>query len=60
MPNNIEKMIAGDIKYDDNLDNFKKIANIIDLSGSLETGNNKDLKKIDIFLNNLKELNAKN
>ena len=60
LPNNIEKMIAGDIKYDDNLDNFKKIANIIDLSGSLETGNNKDLKKIDIFLNNLRELNAKN
>ena len=60
LPNNIEKMIAGDIKYDDNLDNFKKIANIIDLSGSLETGNNKDLKKIDIFLNNLKELNAEN
>ena len=53
-------MIAGDIKYDDNLDNFKKIANIIDLSGGLETGNNKDLKKIDIFLNNLKELNAEN
>ena len=58
LPNNIEKMIAGDIKYDDNLDNFKKIANIIDLSGSLETEDNKDLKKIDIFLNNLKELNA--
>ena len=60
LPNNIEKMIAGDIKYNDNLDSFKKIANIIDLSGSLETGNNKDLKKIDIFLNNLKELNAEN
>ena len=60
LPNNIEKMIAGDIKYDDNLDNFKKIANIIDLSGSLETEDNKDLKKIDIFLNNLKELNAQN
>ena len=60
LPNNIEKMIAGDIKYDDNLDNFKKITNIIDLSGSLETEDNKDLKKIDIFLNNLKELNAQN
>ena len=60
LPNNIEKMIAGDIKYDDNLDNFKKIANIIDLSGSLETEDNKDLKKIDIFLKNLKELNAQN
>ena len=58
LPNNIEKMIAGDIKYDDNLDNFKKITNIIDLSGSLETEDNKDLKKIDIFLNNMKELNA--
>ena len=58
LPNNIEKMIAGDIKYDDNLDNFKKIANIIDLSGSLETEDNKDLKKVDTFLNNLKELNA--
>ena len=60
LPNNIEKMIAGDIKYDDNLDNFTKIANIIDLSGSLETEDSKDLKKIDIFLNNLKELNAQN
>ena len=60
LPNNIEKMIAGDIKYDDNLDNFKKIANIIDLSGSLETEDNKDLKKVDTFLNNLKELNAQN
>ena len=58
LPNNIEKMIAGDIKYDDNLDNFKKITNIIDLSGSLETEDNKDLKKINVFLNNLKELNA--
>ena len=60
LPNNIEKMIAGDIKYNDNLDNFKKIANIIDLSGSLVTGNNKVLKKIDIFLNYFRELNAKN
>ena len=42
------------------LQNLKKITNIIDLSGSLETEDNKDLKKIDIFLNNLKELNAEN
>ncbi len=60
LPNNIEKMIAGDIKYDDNLDNLRKITNIIDLSGSLETNDKKDLKKIDFFLNNLKELNAQN
>ena len=38
----------------------KKILDILDLSGSLETEDNKDLKKIDIFLNNLKELNAQN
>ena len=60
LPNKIEKMIAGDIKYDDNLDNLRKITNIIDLSGSLETNDKKDLKKIDFFLNNLKELNAQN
>jgi len=57
LPNNIEKMIAGDIKYDGELQNFQKIADIIDLSGSLETGDEKDLKKIDVFLNNLKKIN---
>ena len=57
LPNNIEKMIAGDIKYDGELQNFQKIADIIDLSGSLETGDEKDFKKIDIFLNNLKKIN---
>jgi len=57
LPNNIEKMIAGDIKYDSELQNFQKIADIIDLSGSLETGDEKDLKKIDVFLNNLKKIN---
>ena len=50
-------MIAGDIKYDSELQNFQKIADIIDLSGSLETGDEKDLKKIDVFLNNLKKIN---
>ena len=53
LPNNIEKMIAGDIKYDDNFDNLKKFAEIIDLSGSLETKDNKDFKKIDKFLNTI-------
>ncbi len=60
LPNNIEKMIAGDIKYNDKLDNFHKIADVIDLSGSLETNDKKDLKKIDFFLNNLRNFNVKN
>ena len=49
-------MIAGDIKINDNLENFKKIADIIDISGGLETSGVKDKSKIDIFLNNLNKL----
>jgi phosphoribosylanthranilate isomerase len=44
-------MIAGNIKVNDNLDNYKKIADIIDISGGLETSGVKDKSKIDIFLN---------
>ena len=53
---NKELMIAGNIKFDDNLKNFKKIANFIDLSGGLETSGLKDKSKIKIFLNNLYKL----
>ena len=53
---NKELMIAGNIKFDDNLKNFKKIANFIDLSGGLETSGLKDKSKIEIFLNNLNKL----
>ncbi len=53
-------MIAGDIKYNDNLDKYVKITDIVDLSGSLETSGKKDLKKINIFLKNLKKINDKN
>ena len=53
-------MIAGDIKYNDNLDKFVKITDIIDLSGSLETSDKKDLKKINRFLEKLKKVNDKN
>jgi phosphoribosylanthranilate isomerase len=60
LPNSIKKMLAGNIKYDEKLDNYAKIADIIDISGSLETLDKKDLKKIDIFLKNLKKLNDKN
>ena len=53
---NKELMIAGNIKFDDNLKNFKKIANFIDLSGGLETSGLKDTSKINIFLNNFKQI----
>ena len=53
---NKELMLAGNIKFDDNLNNFKKIANFIDLSGGLETSGLKDTSKIEIFLNNLNKI----
>ena len=43
-------MIAGNIQINDNLENYKKIADIIDISGGLETSGVKDKSKIDIFL----------
>ena len=49
-------MIAGNIQVNDNLDNYKKIADIIDISGGLETSGIKDKSKIDIFLNKVKRL----
>ena len=56
---NVKKdlMLAGDISIDDNLENYKKIANIIDISGGLETSGLKDISKIEIFLNKLKLIN---
>ena len=53
---NKELMLAGNIKYDDNLGNYKKIANYLDLSGGLETSGLKDRSKIEIFLNNLNKI----
>jgi len=50
-------MIAGNIQVNDNLDNYKKIADIIDISGGLETSGVKDKSKIDIFLNKVEQLN---
>ena len=52
---NKEIMIAGNIQLNDNLENFKKIADIIDISGGLETSGVKDKSKIDIFLNKIKQ-----
>jgi len=49
-------MIAGNIQVNDNLDNYKKIADIIDISGGLETSRVKDKSKIDIFLNKVEQV----
>jgi phosphoribosylanthranilate isomerase len=55
---NIDKpiMIAGNIHVNDNLENFKKIADIIDISGGLETSGVKDKSKINIFLNKIEKI----
>ena len=50
-------MIAGNIQINDDLENYKKIADIIDISGGLETSGVKDKSKIDIFLNKVKQIN---
>ncbi|MDA7733950.1 phosphoribosylanthranilate isomerase [bacterium] len=49
-------MIAGNIQVNDNLENYKKIADIIDISGGLETSGVKDKSKIDIFLNKVEQI----
>ncbi len=52
-----EVMLAGNISFDDNLEKFSKIADIIDISGGLESSGLKDISKIDFFLNNIKQIN---
>ena len=60
VPPTIKRMLAGNIQYNDNLEKFNKIADIIDLSGSLETRGEKDISKIKIFLKNLNKLKNEN
>ena len=60
VPKIIKTMLAGNIKYNQNLANFEKISDIIDISGSLETRKKKDVKKINIFLKNINKVNKKN
>ena len=50
---NKELMVAGNIKFDDDLKKYEKITNYIDLSGGLETSGLKDTSKINFFLNKL-------
>ena len=54
---NKELMLAGNIQIEDNLKNYKEIADIVDISGGLETSGLKDISKIDIFLNKIKQIN---
>ena len=53
---NTEIMLAGNIQIDDDLESFNKIADIIDISGGLETSWLKDISKINIFLNKIKQI----
>ena len=54
---NKEVMLAGNIQINDELEKFKKIADIIDISGGVETSGVKDISKIEIFLNKIKKIN---
>ena len=54
---NKELMLAGNIQIEDNLENYKEIADIIDISGGVETSGLKDISKINIFLNKIKLIN---
>ena len=54
---NKQIMLAGNIQIDDNLENYKEIADIVDISGGLETSGLKDISKINIFLNKIKLIN---
>ena len=54
---NKQIMLAGNIQIEDNLNNFKEIADIIDISGGLETSGLKDIAKINIILKKIKQIN---
>ena len=55
-----EVMLAGNIQINDNLEKYKKIADIVDISGGLESLGLKDTSKIEIFLNKMKNINNEN
>ena len=54
---NKEVMLAGNIQINDDLEKYKEIADIIDISGGVETSGLKDIYKIEIFLNKIKLIN---
>ena len=59
IPNHITKMIAGNISID-KLEKVSKLADIVDVSGALETNKVKDILKIKNFLNKIKRINNEN
>ena len=54
---NKDVMLAGNIQINDDLEKYKKIADIIDISGGLESSGFKDASKIEIFLTKLRDVN---
>ena len=56
VPKKIKKMLAGNIQYNDKLDKYSKMSDIIDISGSLETKGEKDISKINIFLEKINKI----
>ena len=59
IPNNFTKMIAGNITID-KLEYISTIADIVDVSGALETNKVKDINKIKKFLEKVKKINDEN
>ena len=59
VPNHIIKMVAGNVSVD-NLEKISKLADIVDVSGALETNKVKDIYKIKNFLSKLKKINDEN
>ena len=57
---NINKMVAGNIQFDDEIEKFKNICNYIDISGGIESSGLKDISKINTFLNKLEKINNEN
>jgi phosphoribosylanthranilate isomerase len=53
---NVTKMIAGNINID-KLEKISKLADIVDVSGALETNKVKDISKIKKFMNKVKQIN---
>ena len=59
VPKNVVKMIAGNINSQ-KLEKISKLADIVDVSGALETNKVKDILKIKKFLNKIKKINNEN
>ena len=60
VPTSVNKMLAGNIRYDDKLEKYSKITDIIDISGSLETSGEKDISKIKTFLEKISKIKNEN